>query len=61
MVKNIYDCWVFACKKCGHLVFIDKVKPLKKLLSCKCPECGEEPYENWILRGEGNSKTFDWK
>ena len=27
----------------------------------KCPECGEEPLRNWVLIGEGNSKTFNWK
>ena len=54
MSKVIYDCWVFACRKCGHLLFVDKSKSLKKIYTCECPECGEEPYENWIIMGEGN-------
>lgn len=56
-----YDCWVFECKKCGHLIFIDKTENLKKMFKCRCPECGEEPLRNWVLVGEGNGKTFNWK
>ena len=61
MKQNKYDCWVFSCKKCGQLLFIDKEKSLKKVLKYDCPECGEEPKDNWILLGEGNSKTYEWR
>ena len=27
----------------------------------KCPECGEKPYENWTIIGEGNEETFEWR
>ena len=61
MSKVIYDCWVFACRKCGHLLFVDKHKSLKTVYTRECPECGEEPYENWTIIGEGNGKTFEWR
>lgn len=44
---------IFKCNKCNHEVYVDKVKATK-MLKKNCPECGEEPYENWILIGEGN-------
>ena len=55
------DCWVFECKKCGHLIFIKKNKDLKKLIKCQCPECQILDDRNWVFVGEGNSKTFEWK
>ncbi len=47
---------VFACGKCGHLLFIDKKEP-KKIYSLSqrdCPNCGEEGEENWIFVREGD-------
>jgi len=42
---------IFQCKKCLHQVYTDDAR---KMLTSDCPNCGEEPYENWILFGEGN-------
>ena len=42
---------VFQCKKCGHLIFTPNVI---KLLETDCPQCGEEPYANWMLKREGH-------
>jgi len=52
---------VFECRKCGHLIFLNKNKTLKKLETYKCPGCKEKPERNWIFLGEGNSENFDWK
>ena len=56
MVKN--KDLIFICSKCGHHLFVingkDWIKKLKKL---NCPNCGEEPEENWIFEGLGNYKT----
>jgi len=56
-----FDCWVFECRKCGHLIFLNKNKTLKKLETYKCPECKEKSERNWIFLGEGSSENFDWK
>lgn len=45
--------WIFTCHKCQHQVYVGKEK-VKKMLKLDCPECGEEPYENWVLVGEGD-------
>ena len=51
--------YVFCCKKCGHLLFIPKPK---KILKPDCPDCGEEPYMNWILLRMGNyEEEYDKK
>lgn len=42
---------VFGCNKCGHQVYTDDAK---KMIDYECPNCGEEPYENWFLVGRGN-------
>lgn len=52
------DDFIFKCYKCGHLVYIDKLK-VKKLLKTDCPDCGEEPYLNWILEGEGDFNSLN--
>lgn len=44
---------IFVCQKCEHQVYVNKSKVMK-ILKNDCPECGEEPYENWILVGEGD-------
>lgn len=41
------------CAKCQHNLYVDK-KKVSKVLKLDCPNCGEEPYENWCLIGEGN-------
>lgn len=46
-----YPDYVFKCRKCGHLLFLEDVD---KLLLKDCPECGEESYENWIFKRRGN-------
>lgn len=45
--------YIFQCLKCSHIAYIDKAKILK-IIKKDCPECGEEPYENWLFIGEGN-------
>lgn len=45
--------FIFKCYKCGHQVYIAKEKAIK-MLKTDCPECGEEPYNNWILTNEGD-------
>lgn len=44
------------CKKCGHEVGFRESRPtstslkwLTKMCKEDCPECGEEPENNWIL------------
>lgn len=47
---------IFSCKKCGHLVYINK-KNMRKIISLinkDCLRCGEEKL--WLLYGEGNYK-----
>lgn len=51
-------CVVCQCHKCGHLLYLDGVddhkemiKKIKNIEKTSCPNCGEEGYENWILRG----------
>ena len=48
---------VFECRKCNHLLFVDKDKLQKKLLTLikrDCPNCGREGERNWILLRDGN-------
>ena len=51
---------VFRCRKCGHLLFIDRKKVEEKLVDLLqsddegCPNCGEESQGNWILERFGN-------
>jgi predicted RNA-binding Zn-ribbon protein involved in translation (DUF1610 family) len=42
---------VFECRKCGHLLFADKINKtlLQGIMNYNCPSCGEEGYSNWIL------------
>lgn len=47
---------VFICGKCGHSVFVDEKKGWVKKFLSDCPNCGEEPDTNWLLRGYGNFK-----
>lgn len=58
--KVKFNCLVFECKKCGHLIFVEKEK-MKKLLKTECPECKASSDRNWTLLGEGNNVTFDWE
>lgn len=46
--------YIFQCRKCGHLLYVDKEKFYKNCKLQDCPECGEEEYENWIFIDEGN-------
>jgi len=45
---------VFKCRKCEHELYMDSYnlswKHFKKLANKDCPRCGEEGYENWILK-----------
>ena len=50
---------VFSCLKCGHLLFISgtsaqKVKKIKTLDNCSCPNCGTEREENWVYVRTGD-------
>ena len=50
--------FIFACKKCGHLLYVEKDKEkIQQLLKIDCPTCGENPFELWVLIGEGNYKN----
>ena len=49
---------IFQCHKCEHRLIVEVPNDMTtKELLCKlrglsayeCPNCGEEPYENWIL------------
>ncbi len=40
------------CKKCLHEISLT-VNKIEILLKTDCPECGEEPYDNWILHSTG--------
>lgn len=49
---------VFQCRKCYHNLVYDipddesvdgMLKTFKRVLRKSCPNCGEEPYENWVL------------
>lgn len=49
---------VVQCRKCGHLLYntgIDDheklIKKIKTIEKVECPNCGEEGYMNWLLRG----------
>ena len=57
---------VLQCHKCEHRIYIDvnnRVNLLKTLGNIAdnydCPECGEEPYENWVLIGTAESFPGD--
>jgi DNA-directed RNA polymerase subunit M/transcription elongation factor TFIIS len=47
---------VFQCKKCEHLLFVEKIdkEKLQEIMNLDCPNCGEESYGNWILLKMGN-------
>lgn len=50
---------VFACKKCGHLLFLTNGLDLKGVqimlkLANDCHNCGEEAQDLWIFSGTGN-------
>jgi len=48
---------VFECKKCEHLLFVDKKELGEKLVTLikrDCPNCGREGERNWVLLREGN-------
>lgn len=51
---------VFQCRKCEHLLFIDKINKitLKGLISFDCPECGEEGCGNWVLLRTGRESEM---
>jgi DNA-directed RNA polymerase subunit RPC12/RpoP len=51
--------WIFKCRKCNHEVYMDKKKDIRKFLTLDCPECGEEPFENWVLIGDGNFEKLN--
>ena len=55
VVKEKPD-YIFQCHKCSHNVYITKAS-IMKMVKLDCPECGEEPYENWMFIGEGNFYT----
>lgn len=49
---------IFICKKCGHYLYIIEGENwIKKLKKLDCPNCGEEPEENWIFSDSGNWGT----
>ena len=49
---------VFKCRKCGHILIlevtddytVDKLThALSRISNKDCPNCGEDPYCNWLL------------
>lgn len=49
---------VFKCRKCEHEIYMPcaakmvlNLRVLNKLSKADCPQCGEQGYENWILKG----------
>lgn len=49
---------VFKCRKCGNILILEVTedytvnrltKALSRISNKDCPNCGEEPYENWFL------------
>ena len=49
---------IFQCRKCMHQLIVevpDKMtkeelmQKFRKVSNLECPNCGEEPYENWVL------------
>lgn len=46
--------FIFQCRKCEHLLYVDKQKFLKNCELPDCLECGEEADENWVFIKEGN-------
>lgn len=47
---------VVRCYKCGHKLYIQEclkgfAPKLGRVCSLPCPNCGEEPDENWIYVG----------
>lgn len=52
-MKKIKGDYLFKCYKCSHNLYIDKER-IMRILKLDCPECGEEPHENWIFIGDGD-------
>lgn len=51
---------IFICKKCRHNLYVSNKKGwIKKMLTADCPNCGEEAYENWILRDTGKFEDIN--
>jgi predicted RNA-binding Zn-ribbon protein involved in translation (DUF1610 family) len=49
---------VFKCHKCGHILILEVgedytveklMNALGRISNKDCPNCGEEPYDNWAL------------
>lgn len=54
-MKNEKDL-VYTCRKCDHRLYVsgwEDEKKMKKILKMSCPNCGEEPYNLWILTAFG--------
>jgi len=51
---------VIQCRKCGHLLYVDindkLLKRLADIENIECPTCGEEGFENWVVRGVDDFK-----
>ncbi|WP_342423065.1 hypothetical protein [Paenibacillus sp. FSL E2-0178] len=58
---------IFQCRKCEHNLFIEGIdlKLIDRISKMECRSCGEEPEENWILVGLGNSEEqkddYNWR
>ena len=52
---------VFKCRKCEHRIYVentdDIVRNLRYVSNSDCPNCGEEPDENWVLIGTSNNPS----
>jgi len=57
MSRTVKPEFVFMCNKCGHEVYGPKdIKIIAKIFKKECPNCGEEPYNNWTISREGDFK-----
>ena len=60
-ILTLWECRItFRCRKCGHQLIMnvdshttvhELAHRLEHISGLDCPNCGEEPYENWVLEG----------
>lgn len=57
IVKMLEDCTqsedtgfaVFECRKCGCVLHVGTIEEMRCLSHYDCPNCGEEPEDNWLF------------
>lgn len=40
---------VFECRKCGCVLHVETIEEMSCLPYYDCPNCGEEPEDNWLF------------